>query len=71
MDCWVTGRCTAKLIGGRELFDGSSIDFHLDDVNSVNKSNRIKHYVYWESEKTLDKLVVTQIISDAVGVQSL
>ena len=26
MDCWVTGRCAAKLIGGRGLFDGSSLD---------------------------------------------
>ena len=23
MDCWVTGQCAAKLIGGRGLFDGS------------------------------------------------
>ena len=39
MDCWVTGRYTAKLIGGRELFDGPLIDFsHLHDINSVNKA---------------------------------
>ena len=24
---WVRGRCAAKLIGGRGLFDGSSVDF--------------------------------------------
>ena len=62
MDCWVTGRCAAKLIGGRELFDGFSIDIHLHDVNSVNKSSRIKHYVYLESDKTLDKLVMIQLM---------
>ena len=43
MDCWVTGRCAAKLIGGRGLFDGSLIDFSFD-ANSVNESSRIKHY---------------------------
>ena len=42
MDCWVTGRCAAKLIGGRGLFDGSLIDFS-SDVNSVNKSSQIIH----------------------------
>ena len=26
MDCWVTGGCAAKLIGGRGLLDGSLID---------------------------------------------
>ena len=31
---------------------------HLHDVNSANKSSRIKHYVYSESDKTLDKLAV-------------
>ena len=39
------------------------IDFDLHDVNSVNKSSRIKkHYVYLESDKTLDKLVVIQLM---------
>ena len=45
MDCWVTGRCTAKLIGGRGLFDDSSVDFS-SDANSLNESSRIKHYAY-------------------------
>ena len=31
---------------------------HLHDVNSVNISSRIKHSVYSESDKTLDKLVI-------------
>ena len=40
MDCWVIGRCTAKLIGGRQLFDVLQLTSHLHDVNSVNKSSR-------------------------------
>ena len=37
---------------------------NLHDVNnSVNKSSRIKHYVYSESDKTLDKLVVIQFMN--------
>ena len=30
MGGWVTGRCAAKLTGGRGLFDGSLIDFSSD-----------------------------------------
>ena len=52
MDCWVTGRCAAKLIGGRGLFDGSLIDFS-SDANSVNESSRIKHYAYMHIPYTL------------------
>ena len=52
MDCWVTGRCAAKLIGGRGLFDGSSIDFS-SDANSVNESSRIKHYAYMHIHRYL------------------
>ena len=36
---------------------------HRYDVNSVNKSIQIKHYVYSESDKTLDKLVVIQLMN--------
>ena len=50
-------RHASKLIGGRGLFDGSS---HL--INSVNKSSRIKRYVYSESDKTLHKLVAIQLM---------
>ena len=53
MDCWVTGRCAAKLIGRRELLIFSVIDFS-SDVNSVNKSSRTKHYVYSESDRTFN-----------------
>ena len=61
MDCWVTGRCAAKLISGQGLFDGSLIDL-LSDVNSVNKSSPIKHYVYSESDETLYKLAAIQLM---------
>ena len=59
MDCWVTGRCAAKLIGGRGLFDGSSIDFS-SDTNSVNESSRIKHYAYMHIPTLYSKTRVRQ-----------
>ena len=46
-DCWVTGRCAAKLIGGRGLFDGSFMD-QVSSDKFINKSSGIKHYVYSE-----------------------
>ena len=61
MDCWVIGRCAAKLIGGQGLFDGFLIDkSHL--INAVNKSSRIKHHVYSESDKTLYNVVAIQLM---------
>ena len=37
------------------------IDFS-SDVNSVNKSSRIEHYIYSESDKTLNKLAAIQLM---------
>ena len=58
MDCRVTGRSAAKLIGGRGLFELTKS--HL--INSVHKSSRIKHHVYSESDKTLYNLVAIQLM---------
>ena len=47
---------TVVLTGAKGSNRITLIDFS-SDVNSVNKSSRIKHYVYSESDKTLYKLM--------------
>ena len=66
MDCWVTGRCAAKLIGGRGLFDGSLIDFS-SDANSVNEeqSNQTL-YIYAYTYTLLVNSSQTKRYSDSL-----